>query len=152
MTFVSCFQISNPRVTTFEIFDPGVAGCGNTVLQSGTQSHSSHIFIQVQLQFPVPKRKKKHSICFTELQFFQVSSLFGFTHTNNFPGTMQQFSDQSLFYIHKLLPSAPLSCAGLSRKDQAKPISCEYRKDQGKPISCEYSKPDANGGRPLFNF
>lgn len=139
MTFVSCFQISNPRVTTFEIFDPGVAGCGNTVLQSGTQSHSSHIFIQVQLQFPAPKREHEHFICLTASDF--SSSKFGFLYTNNFPGTMRQFSDQSLFYIHKLLPSAPLSCAGLSRKDQAKPISCEYR------------KPDANGGPlPLFNF
>ena len=149
MTFVSCFQISNPRVTTFEIFDPGVAGCGNTVLQSGTQSHSSRIFIQSHRNFQSP-RENTSTLFARLLRIF--SSKFGFLYTNNFPGTMQQFSDQSLFYLPKLLPSAPLSCAGLSRKDQAKPISCEYRKDQGKPISCEYSKPDANGGRPLFNF
>ena len=141
--FKSCFQISNPRVTTFEIFDPGVAQCGNTVLQSGTQSHSSHIFIQVQLQFQPPRENGSHSICLNALPVFQVSSLFGFAHTNNFHRILQLFSEQSLFFIHKFLPSAPLSCAGLSKKDQAKPISCEckfWRKWWAAPSSIS-SKP-----------
>ena len=51
---------SQTPVTTFEIFDPGMAECGNTVSQSGTQSHRSHVFIQSQGNFQSPTENRRH--------------------------------------------------------------------------------------------
>ena len=112
-------------MTSFETFDPGVVRCGNTVLQSGTQSHTGVIFPLVRISSPRENmsiliistktfshpQTKGHAASFLlDCTLLQISCQIG----ANFLGS---FFGQSMFFRPNML----LCCAGLNIKYQAAP-------------------------------
>ena len=117
-------------MTSSETFDPGVAQCGNTVLQSGTQSHTGVIFPQVRFSPP----RENMSILIISTKTFSHSqtkgqSLFFCLTAHCFLSIWSYAEDQlsrklfgqSMFFRSNLL----LCCAGLNKITRGSPISCE---------------------------
>ena len=124
-------------MTSFETFDPGVVRCGNTVLQSGTQSHTGVIFPLVRISstrknmsiFIISKQKGMWPLFCLTAHCFKFPTQFAATQKED------QLSPKHFWSIHVFSSQYATWLCRTEPKTPGSPISCESAASNGVSMS-----------------